>query len=76
MFYDGKLKTGPNRASDAKWYIPQGKELSIWPVKANPKVFCHVEGKEETLTVSTAEGNEQSKSNSAEVEKIVSTMYS
>ncbi|XP_046567930.1 LOW QUALITY PROTEIN: helicase with zinc finger domain 2-like [Haliotis rubra] len=70
QFYDGKLLTGPDQINDARWYIA-GEELSIWPEKTNPKVFCHVEGEETTLTVSTEEGNEQSKSNMKEVEKVV-----
>ena len=35
-------------------------------------MFCHVVGKEETLTVSTTEGNVQSKSNAMEVHYAVS----
>ncbi|XP_067677519.1 3'-5' exoribonuclease HELZ2-like [Haliotis asinina] len=71
QFYSGRLETGPHRIDEARWYIAPGKELSIWPEKTNPKVFCHVEGEETTLTVSTEEGNEQSKSNMKEVDKVV-----
>lgn len=35
-------------------------------------MFCHVEGAEKSLTVTTAEGNEQSKSNDAERDEAVS----
>jgi len=35
-------------------------------------MFCHVEGAEKSLSVSTAEGNEQSKSNDAEKDEAVS----
>ena len=38
-----------------------------------PHVLIHVEGEEKTLTVSTEEGNDQSKSNDAEIEEVVST---
>jgi hypothetical protein len=38
----------------------------MWPV-----IFCHVEGAEKSLNVSTADGNEQSKSNDAEKEEAV-----
>ena len=34
-------------------------------------MFCHVEGAEKALTVTTAEGNEQSKSNDAERDEAV-----
>ncbi|XP_046355409.2 helicase with zinc finger domain 2-like isoform X1 [Haliotis rufescens] len=71
QFYDAKLITGPDRIEEARWYIAPRQELSIWPEKTNPKVFCHVDGEETTLTVSTEEGNEQSKSNMKEVEKVV-----
>jgi hypothetical protein len=36
-----------------------------------PRVFCHVEGEEETLTVKTKEGNEKSRSNKREIEQVV-----
>ena len=35
-------------------------------------MFCHVEGAEKMLTVSTAEGSEQSRSNDAERDEAVS----
>jgi len=38
-----------------------------------PLMFCHVEGAEKALTVTTAEGNEQSRSNDAERDEAVST---
>jgi len=37
-----------------------------------PLMFCHVEGAEKALTVSTAEGSEQSRSNDAEKDEAVS----
>lgn len=51
------------------WYTKN--KLEIWPNKLKPIVFCHVEGEEEYLTVSTEEGNEQSCSNTQEVEQVV-----
>ena len=45
--------------------------LSLWRVPNVPHMFCHVEGEEETLQVTTDEGNQQSKSNKAEVEQVV-----
>lgn len=38
-------------------------------------MFCHVEGEEETLQVTTDEGNQQSKSNKAEVEQVVRNLF-
>ncbi|XP_067677521.1 3'-5' exoribonuclease HELZ2-like [Haliotis asinina] len=70
QFYKGNLKTEDSHPELAAWYIAPGKELTIWPTKTNPKVFCHVAGKEETLTVTTQNGNEQSKSNRKEAEKV------
>lgn len=40
--------------------------LNIWPRAGVPLVFCHVEGIEKSLSVSTADGGEQSKSNEEE----------
>lgn len=37
-------------------------------------VFCHVYGKEETLTVKSDEGNEMSKANMAEIAHAVSAL--
>ncbi|XP_022318580.2 3'-5' exoribonuclease HELZ2-like [Crassostrea virginica] len=66
QFYDGKLQTG----SSPKWDIKT--PLRIWiNRKKIPIVFCHVEGEEEYLAVSTEEGNEQSCSNKKEVDKVV-----
>ncbi|XP_046567928.1 LOW QUALITY PROTEIN: helicase with zinc finger domain 2-like [Haliotis rubra] len=70
QFYLGKLETGPSNPEEADWYIAPGKELSIWPVSTNPKVFCHIEGEEETFTVTTQDGNEMSKSNVKEADKL------
>ena len=69
-FYDGKLKTAPNHECRGI------KLLNIWRRNRNieqvPLMFCHVEGAEKMLTVSTAEGSEQSRSNDAERDEAVS----
>ena len=44
--------------------------LSIWRRNV-PLMFCHVEGAEKALTVTTAEGNEQSRSNDLERDEAV-----
>ena len=67
QFYEGKLKTGGGRWRD-------GDKLDIWPQDRKgtyPHVLVHVEGEERFLTVSTEDGNEQSRSNSAEIEHVV-----
>ncbi|XP_021359813.1 helicase with zinc finger domain 2-like [Mizuhopecten yessoensis] len=64
-FYNDKLDTAPSRA----W--KEETPLSIWKYPDVPHIFCHVEGEEEYLTVSTEEGNEHSCSNKAEVEKVM-----
>ncbi|XP_041357987.1 LOW QUALITY PROTEIN: helicase with zinc finger domain 2-like [Gigantopelta aegis] len=64
QFYEGKLKTG-------RKFREEEFPLRLWPNSRIPHVFCHVEGLEEMLTVSTEEGNEASRSNMAEVDKVV-----
>jgi len=53
---------------------------SFWPAwksgKNVPMAFCHVEGEEESSSITTAHGNEQSKANEKEVRKVVSLMFS
>lgn len=74
-FYDGKLTTQKSRSWEDKspfnfWKICQGKAAD--PQRRHiPHLFCHIEGEEESLLVSTEDGNEQSKSNMAEVEHMV-----
>ncbi|XP_060566271.1 helicase with zinc finger domain 2-like isoform X2 [Ruditapes philippinarum] len=66
QFYDGALKT--YRGYCAK------DQLEIWPhdhQTVYPHVFINIEGEEEILTVSTEEGNEQSRSNFEEVKQVV-----
>ena len=60
-FYDGKLFSVQHSSA---WET--GKIIQIWKDALCPIVFCHVEGLEKSQTVSTDEGNEQSKSNDAE----------
>ncbi|XP_061168179.1 helicase with zinc finger domain 2-like [Saccostrea echinata] len=64
-FYDKKLITKKSSAWKTK------TPLNIWIDKEKPIIFCHVEGEEEYLTVSTEEGNEQSCSNKQEVDHVV-----
>lgn len=64
-FYDHRLKTCPQL---------QHKH-SVFYHKNNyccPIIFGHVEGKEQSLVISTEEGNENSKANPEEVEQAVS----
>ena len=73
QFYEGKLETDRS----VKERAPDG--VDFWPARDEqdqhvPLVFCHVEGTEEALVVTTEEGSEQSKSNVAEQKKTVRTM--
>ncbi|XP_071943710.1 3'-5' exoribonuclease HELZ2-like [Antedon mediterranea] len=67
-FYDNKLVTDDSveNRKIKKW------QRKFWPAGSScPTVFCHVNGKEETLTVKSSEGGEQSKSNPREVKQVV-----
>ncbi|KAK3091404.1 hypothetical protein FSP39_019664 [Pinctada imbricata] len=64
-FYDGRLET----KESSKWKTDC--PLSMWRKIDIPIAFCHVEGEEEHLTVSTEEGNEMSSSNAKEVEMVL-----
>ncbi|XP_062574962.1 LOW QUALITY PROTEIN: helicase with zinc finger domain 2-like [Saccostrea cucullata] len=64
-FYDKKLIT----KKSSKW--KSKTPLNIWINKNKPIIFCHVEGEEDYLTVSTEEGNEQSCSNKQEVDHVI-----
>ncbi|XP_033628979.1 uncharacterized protein LOC117291425 isoform X1 [Asterias rubens] len=67
-FYNGKLET----ADIVKQRRTNPFTRNIWPGGVDyPLCFCHLYGKEETLTVKTAEGNEQSKANPQEVKHVV-----
>ena len=66
-FYRGQLKT-----EFGLW--KEGRVLDIWTSRDKifyPHVLIHVEGEEKVLTVSTEDGNEQSKSNEAEIDQVV-----
>ncbi|XP_076094361.1 3'-5' exoribonuclease HELZ2-like isoform X1 [Mytilus galloprovincialis] len=65
-FYDGELRTHPG--------VGTSPQLKLWPRTITgqcPHVFCHVEGDEQTLTVNTEAGNEQSRFNDAEVKQVI-----
>ncbi|KAH3699100.1 hypothetical protein DPMN_074054 [Dreissena polymorpha] len=72
LFYEGRLQTARNVGTD--------KPLPIWPEHETlgtiPRVFVHLVGNEEMLTVSTEDGNEMSKSNAVEVDYVVSVFFS
>ncbi|XP_063430014.1 3'-5' exoribonuclease HELZ2-like [Mytilus trossulus] len=66
-FYDGELKTHPKVGISPQL-------LHMWPHTPDgyyPHVFFHVEGDEQTLTVKTDAGNEQSRFNDAEVKQVI-----
>ncbi|PIK57868.1 putative helicase with zinc finger domain 2-like [Apostichopus japonicus] len=67
-FYEGELQTAQavkNRGFDEQ----TGR---IWPNGPDyPRVFCHVVGVEEMLTVRSEEGNEMSRSNPLEIYQVV-----
>ncbi|XP_077978934.1 3'-5' exoribonuclease HELZ2-like [Glandiceps talaboti] len=68
QFYDGDLETAPDVLRRQRTPLID----SIWPGRSgNPKVLCHIVGKEETLTVTNEEGSEQSKKNMMEVKEVV-----
>ncbi|XP_060566279.1 helicase with zinc finger domain 2-like isoform X2 [Ruditapes philippinarum] len=65
-FYDNALVTMPG--------LWKNGQMSIWPrdiKNTYPHIFVHVEGEEKVLTVSTEDGNEQSKSNTAEINEVI-----
>ncbi|XP_052254570.1 helicase with zinc finger domain 2-like [Dreissena polymorpha] len=70
QFYEKKLKTRPG-----PWCFKEPEQpLKIWPqdhYDTYPHVLLHVEGEEKVLTVSTEDGNEQSKSNEAEINEVI-----
>ncbi|XP_022107369.1 uncharacterized protein LOC110988307 isoform X2 [Acanthaster planci] len=72
-FYKSRLET----AEAVKQRRPELRGQHIWPGGPTFRnVFCHVQGREETLTVKAAEGNEMSKANPAEVEQVVKIVTS
>lgn len=60
-YYEGKLKTG----------VEQPNSVLRVENKTMPIVFGDIEGKTITLVVSTAKGNENSKANPEERDKVV-----
>jgi len=69
MFYEGKLTTEPSLCWEINFPLRLWKNAD--PLQHIPIAFVHVEGVEETLTVTTEEGNEKSKSNKEEVKQVV-----
>lgn len=67
-FYNGELET----ADDVRNRQPDNV---TWPNgDSYPFAFHHVEGVEETLIVTTDQGNQNSKKNQKEIEKVVRTV--
>ena len=67
-FYNGALET----ADDVRDRQPDNV---TWPNgDSYPFAFYHVEGVEETLIVTTDQGNQNSKKNQKEIEKVVRKM--
>ncbi|NXW54855.1 HELZ2 Helicase, partial [Eurystomus gularis] len=63
-FYEARLKTWPQLHCRASVFYHRGNGCC-------PIIFGHVEGKEQSLVISTEEGNENSKANLEEVEQAV-----
>lgn len=76
QFYEGKLRTAVSvRAREMNRQDVSKKVINFWPNHTAkeyvPLAFCNVVGEEEELVVTTDEGNERSKSNKKEKEKVV-----
>lgn len=68
-FYSDELTT-------AESVMQRGPDpiYNIWPNNGEtPRVFCHVDGREDRLSVKSEEGNEGSMSNGAEIGYVVWT---
>ena len=64
-FYEGKLET-------AEEVLHREPDNVTWSNGDNyPFAFHHVEGEEEALVVTTEQGNQNSKKNKKEIEKVV-----
>ncbi|KGL76775.1 Helicase with zinc finger domain 2, partial [Tinamus guttatus] len=63
-FYERNLKTSPSVFREASVFCHRDN-------KCCPIIFGHIEGKEQSLMISTEEGNENSKANPEEVEQAV-----
>ncbi|XP_068761782.1 3'-5' exoribonuclease HELZ2-like isoform X3 [Montipora capricornis] len=76
QFYEGNLRTaGSVRDREMNRQDVSKKVVNFWPNQTGkgyvPLAFCNVVGEEEELVVTTEEGNERSKSNKKEKEKVV-----
>ena len=67
QFYDGTLRTHLTKY----WKSTGALSEEVWPNKA-PFVFCHIEGLEESQSIATVDGSEQSKWNKADAAEAVS----
>ncbi|KAJ7378381.1 helicase [Desmophyllum pertusum] len=74
-FYRGKLVTSASVIERDRSTRHSRIFLNFWPSNKEtdfvPLVFCHVVGEEEELVVTTKEGNQRSKSNMKEKDKVV-----
>ena len=79
MFYEDKLKTSSSVDDRDKGVKRTKKFLHFWPCRKDkdyvPLVFCHVAGEERELAVTTEQGNQRSKSNLQEKDKVVSLNF-
>ena len=75
-FYGDRLKTANSVKEREERGRMSNKFVKFWPSDTAtdyvPLVFCNVVGKEEELVVTSHEGNERSKSNVEEKDKVVS----
>ena len=75
-FYGNRLITANSVNEREERSRMSGKFVKFWPSHTAkdyvPLVFCNVVGKEEELVVTSHEGNERSKSNVEEKDKVVS----
>ena len=74
-FYDSKLVTPPSVIDRDREKKLGRRLINFWPSHNDtdyvPLVFCNVVGEEEELVVTTEEGNQRSKSNLNERDKVV-----
>ena len=79
MFYEDKLKTSSSVDDRDRGVRRTKKFLHFWPCHKDkdyvPLVFCHVAGEERELAVTTEQGNQRSKSNLREKDKVVSLNF-
>ncbi|KAL9956680.1 hypothetical protein ACROYT_G038197 [Oculina patagonica] len=74
-FYQGRLVTPESVINRDRGTRHRRKFIHFWPSHTDrdyvPLVFCNVVGEEEELVVTTEEGNQRSKSNVKEKDKVV-----